>query len=366
MTPPRTLLGTITSTGPMARPWLRRALFAIVMAMLAVLCVVPRKHIATVQLNQPTSNVSALGALLGQLGGSYATLLSGGQPYEVNLAVGRSFAVEVEVLRRLKLLGTPGYEDVDQGVRRLRRHVDVASLRGAIIQIDVKSRDPDEALRFAGAYSSVLQARLAALGREQTAYKRGVLEDRLRVAAGQLTRAQAAVDRFRATNALPDFQGQLAGSVGALAGLEAQLQAERAQLEAALRFGTRSNYEVQRHQANVAALERQIALSRRGRGDTSAAGLAAKTNRYIDLQRDLQSAQTLYVAYTRSLEQAAVENQTADWTIQALQPPYLQPGLHPNTIPLGLLILVALAFAACEIYLFAPARTRVPGAPRPS
>lgn len=362
MTPPRTLLATITSTGPMARPWRRRALFAIVMAMLGVLCVVPRKHIATVQLNQPTSNVSGISALLGQLGGSYATLLGGGQPYEVNLAVGRSFAVEVEVLRRLKLLGTPGYEDTDQGVRRLRRHVDVASLRGAIIEIDVKSHDPDEALRIASAYSAVVQARLAVLGREQTAYKRRVLEDRLRAASIQLSRAQSAVDRFRATNALPDLEGQFAGSVGALSALEAQLQAERAQLEAALRFATPSNYEVQRHQANVAALERQVAVSRRGRGDTSAAGLAAKTNRYIDLQRDLQSAQALYVAYTRSLEQAAVENETADWTIQALQPPYLQPGLHPNTVPLGLLILVALTLVACEIYLLAPGRTRSPRA----
>lgn len=350
----------------MARPWLRRALFAVVMAVLAVLCIVPRKYVATVQLNQPTSNASGLGALLGQLGGGYATLLGGGQPYEVNLAVGRSFAVEVEVLRRLKLLGTSGYETVDQGVRTLRRHVDVASLRGAIIQIDVKTRDPDEALRIATAYSSVLQARLAVLGREQTAYKRKVLEDRLRAASDQLARAQAAVDRFRGANALPDLQSQFAGSVGALAGLEAQLQAERAKLEAALRFATPNNFEVQQHQATVTALERQVALSRRGRGDTSAAGLAAKTNRYTDLQRDLQSAQTLYVAYTRSLEQAAVENETADWTIQALQPPYLQPGLHPNTIPLGLLILAALTFVACEIYLFAPGRTRVTGAPAAS
>lgn len=361
MTPPRTILGTLTSWGPLSRPWPRRVLFAAVIAVLAVLCLVPRRHIATVLLNQPTSNAgTSLGALLGQLGGGYASLLGGGQPYEVNLAVARSYAVEVEVLRRMKLLGTPGYETLDRAVRKLRHHVEVNSLRGAIVEIDVRSPDPEYALRVASTYSEVIRERLATLGREQTAYKRQVLEDRLRSASQQLSRAQGAVDRFRASNAIPDLQSQLAGSVGALAALQARLQVQRAQLQAALRFATPNSYAVQRLQADVASLERQIAVARAGRSDSTAAGLAAKSNRYIDLQRDLQYAQSLYVAYTRSLEQAAVENETADWNVQALQPPYLQPGLHPNPIPLGLLILAMLIFAACEIYLFAPGRAQRP------
>lgn len=358
MTPPRTILGTVTTAGPLARPWLRRGLFVLAMAALAILCVFPRKHVATVQLNQPTANAAGLGALLGQLGGNYAALLGGGQPYEVNLAIGRSFTVETEVLRRMKLLGTPGYETIDRAIRTLRRHVRIISLRGAIIEIDAESRDPDYALTLVRTYAEVFRSRLATLGREQTTYKRRVLEERLRSAAGQLARAQAALDQFRSANALPDLQGELAASVGSLSALESRLQGERARLEATLRFATPENIAVQRIQADVTALTRQVAIARRGGGSTSAAALAAKSNRYIDLQRDLQSAQSLYQAYTRYLEGAAVENESADWNVQALQPAYLRPGIHPNTVPLGLLILTVLALVVCELYLFAPGRIR--------
>lgn len=124
---------------------------------------------------------------------------------------------------------------------------------------------------------------------------------------------------------------------------------------------------VQRIRANVAALERQVAIARRGSGDATAAGLAAKSNRYTDLLRDLQSAQTLYQAYTRYLEGAAGGNESADWTVQALQGAYLRRGIHPNRVPLGLAILVALALVACEVYLLAPGRTRAPRtAPQPT
>ena len=354
---PRSIVGTLLEFRWISSAKRRRGVFAIAVVITLILSIFPRVYVSQVQLNQPSSSAAGLGALLGQLGGNYAALLGGGQPYEVDLAVGRSVYVQSEVIRRLNLIGSPGYADMRQGLKTIDRITNIDSLRGAIIKISVRDHDQDFALRMANVYAGVFRDRLAELGRQQTAYKRRVLNDRLSEATRRLATAQAAVNNFRATNRLPDPQSELAASVSALSGLKSQLQQQESDIQASLRFRTPDSYEVKVLEAKAAATRSAINSSNENKvsnGTQTAAQLSAMSNRYINLLRDLAFAQTLYESYTKYLEGAAVEDESANWNIQVLQPAYIEGDIAFNKRWLAALICVILVSICLEFYVFAP------------
>ena len=357
MQAPRTLLGRTLSVRWIADSLKRRLVLGAFAVLFAVLTFFPRNYHATVQIIEPMQNAAGLSSVLGQLGGNYAALLSTGQTYEINLAVGRTYVVERDVVKQMGLLGTSGYETLDTAVRRLRRYVTVRSMRGGIIAIETEHRNPAFALRLDAAYARVYSQRLSELARQQTAYKRGVLNARMQEAVDRLTKAQAALDQFRQRYRLPDPEAQIGSSVGQLGSLQASLQAKRVELQSALQFATPQNMRVRSLQAEIGSLQSQIREEQERQnspGGMTAAGLAHLSNQYENLQRDVTFAQTLYQAYARYLEGSAVEEMSAAWNLQQLEPPYIRPGHQINKLPLAMLLLVLLIAAAAEIYLIFP------------
>src|SRR6478609_4124811 len=153
MTPPRTLFGRMLTLPWLADAKRRRLTAAALTAVFLVLTFFPRYYRASVQIIEPQVNAAGLSAVLGQLGGNYAALLSSGQTYEINLAVGRTYVVERDVIGRMKLEGTPRFGPMDRAVRKLRELVTVRSLRGGIVGIEVADRDPDFALKLVAIYA---------------------------------------------------------------------------------------------------------------------------------------------------------------------------------------------------------------------
>jgi uncharacterized protein involved in exopolysaccharide biosynthesis len=359
MKAPRTLFGRVLGLSWLADPLRRRLTFVALAVVFAVLTFFPRYYHASVQIIEPTPNAAGLSAVLGQLGGNYAALLSTGQSYEVNLSVGRTYLVERDVVTRMNLVGTPRFGSLDHAVRKLRRLLTVRSMRGGIIGLEAEDRNPDFALQLVTVYAQVYSERLAQLARQQTAYKRAVLNDRMGEAAQRLARAQGALDRFRAQNRLPAPDAQLGASVGQLSGLQASLQAKRVELQSALKFATPDNMQVRAIQAEIVSIQTQIAQEQSRRGQTATA-LAGLSNQHDNLIRDVSFAQSLYQAYSRYLEGSAIEELSAAWNIQQIEPPHIHVGHQINKLPAAILLLILLAAIASEIYLlFPPVGTRV-------
>jgi len=317
----------------------------------------PRYYHASVQIVEPEPNAAGLSAVLGQLGGNYAALLSSGQSYEVNLQVGQTYVVEKNVVERMKLVDTPRFGDLDHAIRKLRDLVTVRSFRGGIIGIEVTDQDASFALSLATAYANSYSQRLAELARQQTAYKRQVLNDRMEEAALRLAKAQGALDRFRERYRLPAPDTQLGASVGQLSSLKAALQTKLVQLNSALKFATPDNMQVRTIQAEIASIQQQIIQAQNTTGDIGSqtpTSLAALSLEYENLLRDTTFAQSLYQAYQRYLEGSAVEELSAAWNIQQIEPPYIRPGHQINKLPLAMLVLIVATAFGCEIYILFP------------
>jgi tyrosine-protein kinase Etk/Wzc len=340
------------------RAWVRRGIFGAIIIVLALLSWFPRVYMGDVKLAPQDTNTAGLSSILSQLGGNYAALLGSHQPVEIDLTIGRSFDVQSEVARRLGMVTGTGNDAVMTAVKKLQRTTEVRALRAGVLEIEVNGRDPGEVVKAADIYARVMQRRLAELSRAQTAYKRGVLDDRMREATDRLSRAERAITTFRQRNRVVTPDAEMEEAVSQSASLRRQYQSAQVELERTRRFNSDGSFVVKQLEATLVALQRQIDTAQskvRSQSGLTASGIAPRALEYEQLQRDLKFAQALYDSYLRYLEGTEIENLTADFNMQIIEPSFLDTGLHVNIVPAILLAIMALlAFAAEFIYLRRP------------
>lgn len=356
VTKPVSLLDLVTGSRWFQDNRLRRLIFALALVILAILSVFPRVYAADVKLAPQESNTAGLSAILTQLGGNYAALLGRSQPIEVDLAVARSFEVKREVVRKL---GTniKDRDKVRRAILRLEDQTDVQAMRGNLIQITVRDRAPERALKVTEAYADAMQERLAEISHEATANKRKILNQRFAEAQTRLAQAEGAINSFRSANQLIEPGTQLRIAVEQLATAQGQLKAKQVELQTALQFSTPNSFTVQKIQAEIRALQGQVAVAdqrMRTASGLSAAGIAPVALRYESLLRDMKFAQALYESYTRYLEGAAIEELTAQYNLLQIEPPFLKPALQFNLLPMVLAVVVLLLALASEFIVMRP------------
>lgn len=342
-----------------ADPARRRRGYAALALLLAVLCVIPRPYVARAKIvPQDNSSIgmgSVMNALGGQLGG-FAALLGGAkQPIDLYLAIGRGSEVADEVIRRLRLVGPGGYATADRARLALKRRVDVHSLTGGIVEIEVRTHDPARAEQLTRAYVAAISDRIAALARDRIRRKQGVVAARFKDASDRVVATEAALGDFRRRNRLAEPEAELGAALSLRAGLEAQLQAKLVELRTLQRFQGAENPQLQAVQSEVASLRAQIARSvRPGRGDAgpNAAGLTEISGEYLDRYRDYRFAQALYEVYARSSEEVAVETLAAETAsdVQVIEAPRLDADRKYNIPAVALLALLIVAALFTEVY----------------
>jgi hypothetical protein len=358
LTPPRTLLGALVELPLVANPLWRRTAFAVVAAILALLCFWPERYEARAELT-PQQGAGRLSALLSQVGGvaGLGALLGGGQAIDADLAIARSQAVLRDSLQQLtgpqrRRLGEGAAAEV-----RLRKVVDIAALRGNILQITALDGDPDFARAIVAAYVAAVQNRLSALSLQQVAQRRAIALNRVIEVGNRLQKAQATLRAYRSEHKLAAPELQLGAAVGLLATLEGKLEAAEVELRAATEYATTNNLRVQALQAQVAQLRGQIDQAQSAasaNGTTTLGGMSEGTETYFNLYREVRIADALYQLYQRALEEVAVDELSTTTSISIMEPPYVVPERKYNVAPLGLLILTLMAAAGLEFYVIAP------------
>jgi hypothetical protein len=338
--------------------WRRRA-YALIALVLAVLTVFPQPYVARAKILPQDSNSIGLGSMMNALGGQlqgFASLFGGAkQQIDMYLAVGRSDEVTVAVIRKLKLAG-PGAHGSERSARvALAKKVDVHSLTGGMIEIEVRTRDAAEAEKLTGAYVEAISDRIVALGKDRVERKRAVVMQRFKEAADRVTETENALNEFRRRNRLAEPQTELGSALSVRAGLEAQLQAKQVELTTLQKFQGPENPQLMAVQSQVASLRAQIARSATpasGAAGPNVAGLSEVSGEYLDRYRDYRFAQALYDVYARSSEEVAVETlagETAS-SVQVLEAPRLDADRKYNIAALALLALLVLGAAFTEIY----------------
>lgn len=339
---------------------LRRLAYAVLAIVLAVLCVVPRPYIARAKLLPQDLNSAGLGQVLSQLGGqlgTFASLLGAGRPpNDLYLIIGRSDAVLLQVIRKLDLVGPDKeYATIDQAKVAVEKKVDVRLLLGGVVEVQARTHDPVESERLTSAFVDAISTSIGGIGRVTTQRKREVVEQRYTGTRARLQEAEARLDAFRQRNRIAGAEQQLGSELSLRTQLQARLQAalvEEQTLRAAL---GPENVQLRSVQNQIGALRAQIAQAGRpqvGAAGPNVGGLSQLQTRYLNLYQDVELQRALYEAYSRAMEQTAVETLVTESSsfIQIVEATHLDPDRKYNAAAVGGLVTLLLIAIFTEWY----------------
>lgn len=351
---PRSVTGEVTSWGLLQSFRNRALVFGVPLALCAVLSAFPERHRAVATL-APTDPASlGLGGTLGQLGASN-TVFGNQAAIEIAMKVGSSQDVRGLVIKQIGLDRRLG-KSVLETHRWLAKRIDIRSLRGGIIQIDFVSRDQDLAEDIVKAYTVSIRERLSAISRQQTQYKRTILEKLARDASDGLSDAQSRYDEYRLRNrdAVPEVQtATVATRIGSL---EGAIRAKRITLSIARQMYTDENFKVQEIKAELAALERELnqAKATNPSSEQTIGSVVASTRVLYRLQRELGLQRALYDNYMRFLQGTSVEDLTSTANMRILEPPHIDTERQFWLPAIAAGLAIALFWAAVEFYRLRP------------
>lgn len=358
MTPPPSILAGVIGSSWFRNARKRRLTFLVLALLLAFLSVWPRRYEARAEL-KPADNSGGLSSMLGQSGGlaSLGALLGSHDSIETDLAIARSQATLRGALAHLTPIERRHLGSEDGAEVALRKKIDVAALRGSILQITAHDGDPRLAKDLVAAYANGIQDRLASLNIAQTEERKAVAVSRLAETSTRLARAQAALTQFRTKNKLAAPELQIGSAVGVLASLQAKLEEATVELRTMREFATPDNVQVRALEAEIASLKNQISEAQSASGSSGSPTLgdiSAQTAEYLNLFREEKISATLFQLYTGALEQITVDELSANTSANLVESPYVLPERQYNMLPVGLLILVILSAAISEAYSIAP------------
>ncbi|MEJ7925880.1 hypothetical protein WG908_03810 [Sphingobium sp. AN641] len=354
MTPPRSFVGTITGLRWLSHFRARALVFGLPILLFALLSVFPERHRAAVTLTPTDPQSLGLSGTLGQLG-AINNVFGNQAAVEIALRVGKSYYVRNIVIDRTKLDKRLGKDRLALH-RWLDRQVDIRSLRGGIILIEMQRRDGALARDIVAAYATAIQERLGQISRTQTAYKRGVLRQLVSEASGDLAQAQAAYDAFRLRNRNPSPLAEAAIVTDRIMNLESAIKAKQIALETARQLYTDDNVMITQIKAEIVAIRRQLeeVKGTQSAVEGTVGNAVAQSSQLFKLERELGIQRALYDSYLRFLEGTAVENLTSSANVRILEPPFVDSERQIWWPAAAVAIALAMLWAAIEFYRLRP------------
>lgn len=349
------MVGSLAAAAPLSRFRNRAILFLVLIALAAITAFVPERYRAAVTLTPTDPSSLGLSGALGQLGA--VTNVFGSQAaVEVALRVGGSVSVREAVIARTKLGDRLDEDDPIKLHRWLADRIIIRSLRGGIVLIEMKLTDAKLARDLVGAYAEEIRQRLSVISRLQTAYKRDVLEKLVVEASERLEQAQARYDRFRLGQRIPLPETTLPTVNQRILQLEAAIQSKQIARKVALSFYAPGNPAILQIDAELRALERDLAQVRATSPSSNAnlGKVVQNSSTLFRLERELNIAKGLYDSYMRFLQGTSVEDLTSTANVRILEPPYIDTERQVWWPGASLAIFLILLWAAVEFYRLRP------------
>lgn len=338
------------------RSFKRRAqIFGMTAVISAIVAFFPERHLASASFTPSDREALGLSGTLGQLGAA-GSVFGSQAAVEVALRIGNSDAVRDIVIKGKSFPKDLKNDSRIELQRYLRRKVEVRSLRGGIVLIEMQDTDPDRAAAIVGAYEAAISDELATISRRQTQYKRQVLKRLVKEASADLAIAEAAYDSFRLQNRYPDPRGQIASIADRVSGLQGAIRAKEIDLYRAREIYADRNLAVRQLSAELTALRAQLADAKSisPNRQQNVLEVVQSSKELYRLERDLETAKSLYNSYLRYLRGTGVEDLTADANVRVLEDPHVVTKRQYWLPALALSIAILLVWAAIEAYHLRP------------
>lgn len=360
---PQSIIGQLLKLGFLADFRVRAIIFGFALLISGVLVFFPERFTASSTFTPSDRNALGLSGALGQLD-AVQSVFSNQAAVEIALRLGASDSVRDKVIANSSLKDQ--LEDEGRiGLQRfLSERVDVRSLRGGIVLIEMQDRDPDFAREIVGAFQTAMQEELGEISRKQTQYKREILDELVQNASEELDAAQRAYDNFRLNNRYANPGASIAVLSGRVSILDDQIRSREIELEQALELFTPEHISIKQKQAELRALRRQFAQARSTSPDqTQGVGELVQNTVELDrLSRELGIAKSLYNNYLRFLRGTTVEDLTAEANLRLVEQPHVETERQYWLPAVASFILFLLLWGAIEAYrLYPPSVGLKPG-----
>ncbi|MDP1735917.1 MAG: hypothetical protein Q8L23_00600 [Caulobacter sp.] len=323
MTPPKTIIGQIVNLRFFERFAWRAGVFIPIIALFLLLTFIPERYKATGSLTPTDSASMGLSGALGQLG-AIDNVFGTQAAVEVAVRIANSVDVSDRVIADVNLANRMKGRSRVALHRWLAGRVDIRSLRGGIIVVEMEHRDPALSRDIVASYIRATQQQLTVISRRQTNYKREILRKLVSDSLVDLADAQAKYDEFRLRNGFADPRKSIEAIGNRIPALEADIKGRQIALSAARQIYTGDNLVVKQQQAELAAVQSQLAAARatNRQGPDSLGKLVDNSNQLFLLERELGISRALYDSYMRFLQGTAVEDLTATGNVRVLEEAY--------------------------------------------
>jgi capsule polysaccharide export protein KpsE/RkpR len=345
------MMGTVAALQPRRR----RAVIIVLILICLLLALFPERYRSAVTLAPSDPASLGLGGALSQLGAA-STVFGNAAATEITVRVAGSSYVREYAIKKLNLMGKMNFGSETAAHRWLTDAIEIRSVRGGMVQIETQQRDAQFAEALITAYTEAIRQRLAYVNRQQTGYKRKILEQLVAEAGDRLDQAQAEYDAFRLQSRYSDPRAAIEAIGDRIPALQAAIKAKEVQLNAARKFATEDNMSVLQIISEIEALKRQLAQQRALSPfeENSVGRVVSESTKSRKLERKLQLAQTLYDGYNRYLQGTAVEDMTANANLRVIEPPFIDTDRQYNFKYIILAAILALLGLAIEFYNLRP------------
>jgi capsule polysaccharide export protein KpsE/RkpR len=286
---------------------------------------------------------------------------------EVALRIGNSIYTRERVILDLSLESRLDMSKIELH-RWLEDKVEIRSLRGGIILIQMDDTDKKMAQEIVAAFTDATRDELAKIMQRQTKYKKELLEKLVAESGLRLSKAQSEFDAFRLQNGYADPGASIGTISGRIPQLRSSIEGVDQRIAAASRLFTPENIAIVQLQGERDALTEQLneALDKRpGVGAGTVGEVVDASTKAYELDRELKVARSLYTNYIRYLEGTTVEDLTSKANIRLLEQPYVSTERQYRWSLLAAAAALFLLWMAIEFYRLRPPLGAPIGSQRP-
>ena len=328
----------------------------------------PKSYTARAKIMPPQEHRSSLAsAIMGQLGslGALAGDSLGGamglgkNGTDVYIYVLRSRTVADDLIDRFSLMSVYKTKRRVKAREKLKDNTDITSGTEGGISIAVSDHDRQRAADIANAYVDELKKLTQTLAVTEAGRRRIFYEHEVQVAGDKLSQAELAMKNTQEKTGILMLQPQAQAMLEGLAGLQAQVAVQEAEVESMRSFATDENPDLKRAESQLAALRAELNRLQSGKVGSSMADMdmrkiPEKGLEYVRALRELKYREAVYEAMTKQLEIARVDEARDAAVIQFLDkalPPELRSS--PKRALIVLTVALVAFFLAVAIVLVA-------------